>query len=87
MNQCALTMRARNELVACGLSDWDITLLSALIVECTSEKEIAGRLGRSAPAVRKRFQVIRKKLGARNQLELAMMIGAMCARERTEGKK
>jgi DNA-binding NarL/FixJ family response regulator len=82
-----LSVPTRAELAAHGLSDWDISLLEALMVGCDSEKEIARRLGRSAPAVRKRFQVIRKKLGAKNQLDLVRMLTAMAVEGGAEERR
>ena len=60
-----------------GLSDWDLGLLNLFNDTFEREKEIARILNRSHDAIRKQFQSIRNRLGARSQTELAMMLGVL----------
>lgn len=60
-----------------GLSELDIQLLDMLMDGFRKEKEIARRSGRSFPAVRKNFQRIRDRLGARSQAELGSFLGML----------
>ena len=72
-----LTPAAVTYLETRGLSDWDLGLLNLFNETFEREKEIARILDRSHDAVRKQFQSIRDRLGARSQTELAMMLGVL----------
>jgi len=60
-----------------GLTEWEMGLVEELAADGANEKEIAARTGRSETAVRKAFETIRKKLGAKNQHDLARMLGVL----------
>ena len=60
-----------------GISTWDLSLLADYATDFEREKEVARRLGRNAPAVRKRFQAIRDGLGLASQDELVRLIRAL----------
>lgn len=59
------------------LTDADIQLLSQFSDDYGREKEIARILDISECAVRKKFQSIRERLGARSQADLGRMIGVL----------
>jgi DNA-binding NarL/FixJ family response regulator len=60
-----------------GLTDWDIQLVRIFANTFDREKEISYALNRKSSAVRKQFQLIRNKLGARNQADLGRMLGVI----------
>ena len=60
-----------------GVSPWDLSLLAEYAVDFEREKEVARRLRRGEPAVRKRFQVIREALGAGSQADLVRLLRAL----------
>jgi two-component system, NarL family, sensor histidine kinase FusK len=68
---------ARAYLATRGITEWELVLLNELAQDDATEKEIALRTGRPETAVRKGFETIRRKLGARSQRGLARMIGVL----------
>lgn len=72
-----LTAPAVAYLKSCRLTDADIQLLSQFTDDYGREKEIARILDISECAVRKKFQAIRDRLGARSQSDLGRMIGVL----------
>jgi DNA-binding NarL/FixJ family response regulator len=65
-----------------GLTEWDLQLLNLFYDGCPREKEIARITGRSGDGVRKHFQLIRDRLGAKSQGDLGKILGILaCFRE------
>jgi two-component system nitrate/nitrite response regulator NarL len=60
-----------------GVTEWEMVLVKELAIDGASEVSIALRTGRSETAVRKGFESIRRKLGAKTQHDLARMIGVL----------
>lgn len=58
-------------------TDADLRLLSAFVQGYDRQKEIARVLDHSEHAVRKKFQSIRDRLGAKSQADLARMLGVL----------
>ena len=68
---------ARAYLETRGLTAKEIELAAAFAADGANEKEIAARTGRSATAVRKGFESIRRRLGVNMQHDLARVIGIL----------
>ena len=60
-----------------GLTDADIRLLKMFSYDYGREKEMSRILDCSEYSIRKKFQSIRDRLGARSQSDLARMIGVL----------
>ncbi len=73
----ALTPQAIAYLKTRNLTDADIRLLAEFAKEYEREKEIARILDCTEDSVRKRFQSIRDRLGAKSQADLARMLGVL----------
>ena len=72
-----MPMSALAYLATRGLTEWELLLAAELASGGAKEKQIAERTGRSETAVRKGFESIRKKMGARTQHDLSRMIGVL----------
>ncbi|MDD5308232.1 MAG: hypothetical protein PHU25_12995 [Deltaproteobacteria bacterium] len=82
-----LNPAVRTYLVSKGLDYDDLALLDALFAGVGSEKDIAAALDLSPPMVRKRFERIRRRLGARDQVDLGRILGVLsCFDRRRPGR-